>query len=452
MSHQTFYSYYGATQREAVEHYTYKMKIRSNDRKDARRERMRRKYVKSPIVYDGIRLDTVVNGADGDIIYRYVQSFKTRPKLRKVDIVLSGEIYEEDKVVYTVPETDKLTFYISSLNAFVRDIVRYRTRIIERRARANATADIAFSTGSWEIDRDLFDNRSEMGRIEDIFLSILENEEYDLDSVTVNAYASPEGYASDNDILSGKRSESVSDYFSGRIGVIRDSLDLERGFMVDESGRIVRDRQVELRFVSHNDGENWEELDLLVAADTVMTEKDKERYAQLREEKDPDLRERRMKDEGWYRHMRAELYPKLRSVRFDFHMHRRGMIKDTVHTTVLDSTYLDGVNALRNMEYDKAVAILREYNDYNTAVAYCATGKNASALAILESLERDAQVNYMLAIVYSRQNRLQEAVQCYMHACEQEPSYVHRGNLDPEISSLIERYNLNSQDEIPTDF
>ena len=39
----------------------------------------------------------------------------------------------------------------------------------------------------------------------------------------------------------------------------------------------------------------------------------------------------------------------------------------------------------------------------------------------------------------------------FLRACRQEPSYVHRGNLDPEISHLIKAYKLNGYDgdELP---
>ena len=50
------------------------------------------KYVK--VFTDNIRLDTVMVGKNGDFIYNYVQTISTRPRLRKVDITLSGEIYE----------------------------------------------------------------------------------------------------------------------------------------------------------------------------------------------------------------------------------------------------------------------------------------------------------------------------------------------------------------------
>ena len=69
-------------------------------------------------------------------------------------------------------------------------------------------------------------------------------------------------------------------------------------------------------------------------------------------------------------------------------------------------------------------------------MAFCALDYNASALAIMEKLQKSDQVNYMLAIVYSRLGETEKAVRCYEEACRQNPGFVHRGNLDPEISRL----------------
>ena len=121
------------------------------------------------------------------------------------------------------------------------------------------------------------------------------------------------------------------------------------------------------------------------------------------------------------------------------------MVKDTVHTTVLDSVYMAGVQAIRDMDYEKAVTLLRPYRDFNSAVAFCAMDYNASAMRILESLERTDKVNYLLALLYSRRGDDKEAVECYLKACAANKNYVHRGNLDPEISALISRYGLREQ-------
>ena len=157
-----------------------------------------------------------------------------------------------------------------------------------------------------------------------------------------------------------------------------------------------------------------------------------------------------MQKEGFYRYMRENLYPRLRTVRFDFHLHRKGMIKDTVHTTELDTTYMHGVELLKERDYKAALEYLRDYRDYNTAIAYVSLDYNASAMAILQELPKTPQVNYMLALLYARNDDDQKAVQCYMDACKEDRSYVFRGNLDPEIYILIQRYGLNKEDEEDT--
>lgn len=119
------------------------------------------------------------------------------------------------------------------------------------------------------------------------------------------------------------------------------------------------------------------------------------------------------------------------------------MVKDTVHTTELDTVYMKGVQAIRDHDYQAALAFLAPYHEYNTAVAYVALDRNASAFEILEPLPRTARVNYMLALVYARRGDDQNAVQHYLDACRQERSFVSRGNLDPEIAALIRKYDLN---------
>ncbi|MBQ2485935.1 MAG: hypothetical protein II518_02605, partial [Candidatus Methanomethylophilus sp.] len=173
----------------------------------------------------------------------------------------------------------------------------------------------------------------------------------------------------------------------------------------------------------------------------------KEAYFRIGEIRDPDTRERALQGEPFYRYLREKVYPYLRIVRFDFHLHRKGMVKDTIHTTELDTAYMRGVQAIRDRDYMTAVTILRPYRDYNTAVAYCLMDSNASAMEILRDLPRTAQVDYMLAILYARTGDERMAVQSYLHACAKEPSFVHRGTLDPEIAALIRKYALNRRPE-----
>ena len=232
----------------------------------------------------------------------------------------------------------------------------------------------------------------------------------------------------------------------------QDSLERERGFAVDEEGNIIIQKRKEVPMLGRSSGENWRMLDRLVERDTIMSPDQKESYFSIASMKDIDAREQSMQGKPYYKHLREHLYPRLRTVRFDFHLHRRGMVKDTVHTTVLDTVYMNGVQAIRDRDYERALTALRPYNDYNTAIAYLCMDYNASALQILEKLEKSGQVNYMLAVLYSRRGDEQKAVECYIRSCSQDPTYVHRGNLDPEISVLIRRYGLNAQPEDEFDY
>ena len=51
----------------------------------------------------------------------------------------------------------------------------------------------------------------------------------------------------------------------------------------------------------------------------------------------------------------------------------------------------------------------------------------------------------MMALLYARKGDDQNAVQSYLNACHEDRSYVFRGNLDPEINALIQRYGLNQE-------
>lgn len=454
VSDEQFASVFGVTEQDAIDHYTNKFSKKMNDRRKARKERIYRKYVKVPISKNGIRLDTVLAQSSGDFHYDYLQTIKTRPKLRKVDVIISGEIYQEDKRVYSIPDTEPLTFYISSISSFVDNKEKYLTKVIERRAEANTACYVEFASGKADVDEQLGYNGEEISRIKTNLSQLVQNVEFDLDSIVVTSAASPEGSEVLNRSLALKRSESISRYFDTWLKHYVDSLDAEKGFSVDIDGNIVKKEKtsVDFKFISHSIGENWVMLDHLVQQDTVLTEDQKADYFGAAKEKGLDARELKFRNAPYYTYLRQSVYPRLRVVKFDFHLHRKGMVKDTVHTTILDTVYMNGVQAIRDRDYERAVELLRPYNDYNTAIAYVSLDYNASAMKILESLDKTANVNYMLAILYSRKGDDRKAVEHYVRSCSQDPSYVHRGNLDPEISVLIKRYGLNQQPEDEFDY
>ena len=448
VSDMEFESVFGVNEQEAIEHYTWKFLRSINNWKKENKGAMFRRYVKSPYA-EGLRLDTVIN-ADNAFIYNYIQTIETKPKLRKVDVLLSGTIFAQEKRLYDMPQTDPLTFYISSLSAFVSNQERYLSKTIYRQVEENTACYIDFELGKDYVNDTLSNNAEEIGRIKGNLATLIDNREFDLDSIVVTASASPEGSYMTNALLSGRRSRSVTEYFSRYLKRYTDSLRKSAGIVINldetyEAGKPLR--ASDIKFIPHRVPENWEMLDGLVRSDFVMDDGDKEEYFSHAILADPDAREAAMHNDRQYKYYREVLYPKVRTVKFDFFLHRKGMLEESILTTVLDSTYMDGVQAIRDRDYKTAVTLLRPYNDYNTAVAYCAMDYNASALSILETLEKTAEVNYMLAVIYSRQGKDQKAVQCYLDACKQNASYVHRGNLDPEISALIKQYGLSRQDD-----
>lgn len=450
VSDDQFASYFGVTEKQAVDHYTNWLRYRINERRKGRKELMYHKYVRAPIETEGIRLDTVLRSLNGDFVYSYTQSIATRPKLRKVDIVLGGDIYESDRKLYEMERTEPLSFYISSMSTLLDPSERYLTRIIGRRAAANTACYVEFEQGKAEVKADLGYNREELSRIRGNILEVLDNQTFDLDSIVIAASASPEGTLAHNHTLSAQRAAAVASYFEKDIRRYRDSV-RRSGFMLsvgaDGRERVGQVDIPDIRFLSRSNGENWELLSLLVDQDSTLSPKDKYAYLKHLEISDWDQRESALQKEPFYRHLREKLYPRLRTVKFDFYLHRKGMIQDTVYTTELDSTYMKGIALLREREYEKALEYLRPYRDYNTAIACVSLDYNASAMAILQELERTPAVNYMLAVLYARHNDDERAVQCYLDACRADRSFIFRGNLDPEIYILIQRYGLNREED-----
>lgn len=412
---------FGVTQRDAFEHYTRHMKWQRNERRKERKDRMFRKYIKDPIVYEGIRLDTVLVGNDGDFIYRYLHTFRSRPALKKVAISLEGSLYDKGECVAELHFPEILTFYISSLTTLADETPRYRMIVLERRVYDNTKALIDFEVGSAVIDTLLGDNASELRRVRKCIDDVVAREEFGLDSLIITASCSPEGSWHSNRFLSKARSESVLLYIDDYVPVHwRDSMHTSEM------------------------PENWDQLSLLVKNDTSISRQSKELFLDLlRDVRDPDEREKMMSVMPEYRYMREVIYPQLRSVSFDFYLHRTGMQKDTIHTTELDSLYMSGVQSLKNLDYKKAVTILRPYDDYNSALAFMSADYNHSAWDVLGRLDdTDPKVCYLKAMVLSRLGKLDEARKYYELCIAYDPYMKYRANLDPEMFDLLNQ-NLN---------
>lgn len=415
---------FGVTQSDALKHYTRHARVYFNERRKSRRGLMYHRYVKDPIITEGIRLDTVLTAGDGDFVYRYMHTFRSRPGLKKVVISLAAEIYEDGECLQALPFPDDLTFYISSLSGMADMSPKYRMMVLERNVYDNTKALIDFGKGSHLIDTSLFDNASELARVVRCIEDVASHQEYVLDSLIVKASCSPEGAYSHNRRLAAARAESIKDYIWHHVPERwRDSIR-----------------------TSHVP-ENWEQMKLLVANDTVLGDDARRRMLSAMEDLSrPDDVEKKLSQMQEYRYLREKIYPQLRSVSFDFHLHRAGMQKDTVHTAELDTAYMAGVEALKNLDYKKAVELLRPYSDCNSALAFISADYNHSALHILDRLDdRDAKVCYLKALVLSRLGVPDEAMKYFELALAYDPYLEYRANLDPEMSGLVKkRQSINN--------
>ncbi|MCI1786320.1 MAG: OmpA family protein [Bacteroidales bacterium] len=446
VSDKHFNSIYGITEQRAVKHYTNHFRVRENEKRKAKKHEKYCKYVKVPITSSKLKLDTVIRDEKGNFIYDYIQTIKTRPKMKKAEIKLKGEIFETDKKIYSIPESRPVTFYISSISTLSDQKEKYTEKIITRKAEANTACYIYFEPSSSDIEAGIEENKSEIDRIKSNLRCLMDNKLYDMDSIIVTASCSPEGNAGSNKILAQKRAEAVSAYFQNYIKSYSDSAENARGFSINVKGKVEPAvyKTTNIEFIARSNPENWNMLDKFIEQDTVMSKKEKSDYMLTSSIVASDAREKVLRKKQYYKHIRTVLYPRLRIVGFDFYLHRKGMSKDTVHTTVPDSIYAKGVNALSMMDYKTALTLLRPYGDYNTAIAYCALNYNASALSILEKLNKTAKVNYLMAIIYSRDGNDDAALKSYRSACRQNKNFIYRGNLDPEITVLIKKYRLNN--------
>ena len=408
---------FGVTQRDAAVHYTKHWKVRRNEWKKKNKDRMFRKYVKDPIVREGIRLDTVLT-ADGAFVYRYTHTFQSRPGLKKVMLTLDGRLYEKGECIASLPFPDELTFYISSLSSLADMRPKYRMIVLERTVFDNTKALIDFSLGSSKVDTLLGDNASELRRVRRCIEDVVAREEFVLDSLVIKASCSPEGSYELNKRLSLSRAEAVKTFIGE--------------YVPEEWKDSLRAASVP---------ENWEQFRLLVKNDSVMTDDAVKRILRMTEDlRQPDKVENSLSHMPQYRYLRERIYPKLRSVSFDFYLHRAGMVKDTVQTTQLDSVYMEGVQALRNLDYKKAVSILRPYDDYNAALAFMSAGYNHSALDVMGRLKNDdPKVCYLMALVLSRLELYDEAMKYFELSLAYDPYMEHRANLDPEMAVLVSR-------------
>ena len=379
------------------------------------REAAFNRFVKFPYPED-VRLDSLVEGRS-TVTYYYSQAVKTDETSKKMLVTLQGQVLAVDDSAYRLPPSDTLSYVVSSMLSFVDTVPRYRIKVIDKFVTVEDRNYIQFFVGDTRVVDTLGDNRRQLDKITGLMRQIVEQQEFYVDTITLTAASSPEGAYAFNDRLSQGRAAALKRYLVRRYGRSIDTM-------------------LTVRWVA----EDWAELTTRIRTDREIVNRDAI-LELIAEEKNPDRREQaiRQRFPKDYAYIRSVIYPQLRAVNFRYSLRRKGMVKDTIHTTELDTAYARGVQLLQKRKYAKALYILNDYNDRNTVVAHLSLDHNERAMELLATMPKDAVTEYLRAIACSRLGRKAEGREHLLEACRLDGRMEYRGNLDPEIAELLKQ-------------
>ena len=379
------------------------------------REAAFNRFVKFPYPED-VRLDSLVEGRS-TVTYYYSQAVKTDETSKKMLVTLQGQVLAVDDSAYRLPPSDTLSYIVSSMLSFVDTLPRYCIKVIDKFVTVEDRNLIQFFVGDTRVVDTLGDNRRQLDKITGLMRQIVEQQEFWVDAITLTAASSPEGTYAFNDRLSQGRAAALKRYLVRRYGRSIDTM-------------------LTVRWVA----EDWPELTTRIRTDREIGNRDAI-LELIAEEKNPDRREQAIRQQfsKEYAYIRSVIYPQLRAVNFRYNLRRKGMVKDTIHTTELDTTYTRGVELLQKRKYAKALYILNDYNDRNTVVAHLSLDHNERALELLAMMPKDAVTEYLRAIACSRLGRKAEGREHFLEACRLDGRMEYRGNLDPEIAELLKQ-------------
>lgn len=379
------------------------------------REAAFNRFVKFPYPED-VRLDSLVEGRS-TVTYYYSQEVKTDETSKKMLVTLQGQVLAVDDSAYRLPPSDTLSYVVSSMLSFVDTMPRYRIKVIDKFVTVEDRNYIQFFVGDTRVVDTLGDNRRQLDKITGLMRQIVEQQEFWVDTITLTAASSPEGAYAFNDRLSQGRAAALKRYLVRRYGRSIDTM-------------------LTVRWVA----EDWQELTNRIRTDREVVSRDAI-LELIVAEKNPDRREQaiRQRFPKEYAYIRSVIYPQLRAVNFRYSLRRKGMVKDTIHTTELDTAYARGVQLLQKRKYAKALYILNDYNDRNTVVAHLSLDHNERAMELLATMPKDAVTEYLRAIACSRLGRKAEGREHFLEACRLDGRMEYRGNLDPEIAELLKQ-------------
>ena len=396
-----------------------------NELAATRKDEMFRKIVKFPYTENKaeIRLDTIIPSGNNFIFY-YTQEYPVVEGLKKIRLTMDSKIQAIDRSEYKLQSADTLSYFIASL-AQLADVslITKRTEL-HRNLYDRISVYTAYKASKSSMavyDIDYQDNRINMNKFVESFRKYNNSTEFTIDSIAMATTTSLEGDYDNNYALTAQRSLAVKDYLIKTLG-----------------------REVEPLLRVKQKGEDWNTLlaqirkrDDIVHTDDIQTMLTNAVY--------PDQCEENIKKQfpSDYKIIQDSIYPLLRRVDFVIDLHRTGVVSDTVKVEYR-SDYEEGLRLLQDREYWKAIEILANYPDYNTALCLVCLGYNSKAYDLLTNLTPTANTEYLLAILCSRMNNERDAVSHLLKSYELDSTKVYRSRLDPEVAALIQKHNLQS--------
>ena len=368
------------------------------------------------------RLDSVLI-RKGEIKYYYTQKYRPTKNTHRLHLYFRGKIDAIDRSRYALANSDTLTYTVTSMLSLLDNEPRYMIQIIDKYVEVKDRNYITFLIGRSEIIDTLGQNHNQLGRIERLMDTLINQYEFFIDSITITASSSPDGPQALNNRIAAARARSIKERLVHKFGREVDTLIKARS--------IGEDWQLLKRLIRYNsDVPHWEKIIAMIdnSQDLDVTEW--------------QIRQKFPKD---YAFMKEILYPQLRAVDFRYNLRRVDMVKDTIQLTVLDTTYMRGVQQLRDRDYVGALRTLNDYKCRNLAIVMLSLSYDQAALEILEQLpatEKNARTDYLSAIALSRLDRPKEGLEYYLEAIKKDPVLKFRGNLDPEIQILYKQNNV----------
>ncbi len=350
-------------------------------------------------------------------VYNYVYQYPVKGDINQVDIILSGSLMGLDGSFLKITSPDTLPFKITSLNKFIDTRDRYVLKVISKYEKVNSIRNIVFNVNSSKIVDSIFNNKFELQRVDQVLDSITSLKEFTVDTLKIQASSSPDGQYQYNLKLSTLRGSAIKSY-------------IENKSKIDSK-----------KIIISNIAEDWNNLRRLVLEDTVIV--DKKSYIDIIDSSlGEDAKERSLIKLADYQYLKERVYPRLRNVIFTYNLTRTGMVKDTLYTQEIDSTYRKAISVLQKRDYILAAKLFDKYNCRNLAIALMARNYNERAVKVLSMQPLDdAYSHYLSAICYSRIGNIEMAKKKFLESIKYDRFLRFRGNLDPEISQLNVKFD-----------